>query len=44
VVQLWGLEASEQQRLAIVVAAENVPGVVAVRDNRGRIRPWLAGM
>jgi CBS domain-containing protein len=44
VVELWGLVESEEQRLAIVVADENVPGVVAVRDNRGRIRPWLAGM
>jgi CBS domain-containing protein len=44
VVELWGLVESEEARLAIRVAAENVAGVVAVKDNLGRIRPWLSGM
>jgi CBS-domain-containing membrane protein len=43
VVELWGLVESEEERLAIRVAAENVPGVVALRDNLGRLRPWLSG-
>jgi CBS domain-containing protein len=44
VVELWGLVESAEERLAIRVAAENVPGVVAVKDNLGSIRPWLSGM
>ncbi len=44
VVELWGLVESEEERLAIRVAAENVPGVVAVKDNLGHIRPWLSGV
>jgi CBS-domain-containing membrane protein len=44
VVELWGLVESEEERLAIRVAAENAPGVVAVKDNLGRIRPWLSGV
>jgi CBS-domain-containing membrane protein len=43
VVELWGLVESEEERRAIRVAAETVPGVVALKDNLGRIRPWLAG-
>jgi CBS domain-containing protein len=43
VVELWGLVESKEERLAIRVAAENVPGVVAVKDNLGSIRPWLWG-
>jgi predicted transcriptional regulator len=43
VVELWGLVESEEARLAIRVAVENVPGVRAVKDNLGRIRPWLWG-
>jgi CBS domain-containing protein len=43
VVELWGLVESEEVRRAILVAAENVPGVRAVKDNLGRIRPWLWG-
>jgi len=43
VVELWGLVESEEERRAIRVAVENVPGVVAVKDNLGRIRPWLWG-
>jgi CBS domain-containing protein len=44
VVELWGLVESEEERLAIRVATESVPGVVAVKDNLGRIRPWLSGV
>ena len=43
VVELWGLVESEEGRRAIRIAAENVPGVTAVRDNLGSIRPWLWG-
>jgi len=43
VVELWGLVESDQARRAIRVAAENAPGVVAVKDNLGSIRPWLWG-
>lgn len=43
VVELWGLVESEEARLAIRVAAENAPGVRTVKDNLGRIRPWLWG-
>jgi CBS domain-containing protein len=43
VAELWGLVESEEERQAIQVAVENVPGVVSVRDNLGRIRPWLWG-
>ena len=43
VVELWGVVDSDQSRRAIRVAAENTPGVVAVKDNLGRIPPWLWG-
>lgn len=43
VAELWGLVESEEERRAIRVATENVRGVVAVKDNLGRIRPWLWG-
>jgi CBS domain-containing protein len=33
VVELWGTITDERERQALVVAAENVPGVRAVRDN-----------
>ena len=32
VVTLWGLISSEEQRMAMRVAAENVPGVIRVED------------
>jgi CBS domain-containing protein len=44
VVELWGLVRSEEERVAIRVAAERVPGVVAVKDNLGTVRPWLWGL
>jgi CBS domain-containing protein len=43
VVELWGLVESEDERRAIRVAVENVPGVASIKDNLGRIRPWLWG-
>jgi CBS domain-containing protein len=43
VVELWGLVDSDEARRAIRVAVENVPGVTAVKDNLGRIPPWLWG-
>jgi CBS domain-containing protein len=43
VVELWGLVDSREHRLAIRVAAESVPGVVAVKDNLGSVPPWLWG-
>jgi osmotically-inducible protein OsmY len=42
-VELWGLVDSEEARRAIRIAVENVPGVAAVKDNMGRIPPWLWG-
>ena len=43
VAELWGLVDSDQSRRAIRIAAENTPGVLAVKDNLGRIPPWLWG-
>ena len=39
VVELWGAVFDERQREALKVAAENVPGVKAVRDNLSWIEP-----
>ncbi|PWT92511.1 MAG: hypothetical protein C5B56_02145, partial [Proteobacteria bacterium] len=33
VVELWGTITDERERPALVIAAENVPGVKAVRDH-----------
>jgi hypothetical protein len=33
VVELWGTITDERERQALIVAAENVPGVKAVRDH-----------
>jgi osmotically-inducible protein OsmY len=33
IVELWGTITDERERQAVVVAAENVPGVKAVRDH-----------
>jgi osmotically-inducible protein OsmY len=33
VVELWGAITDERERQALIVAAENVPGVKAVRDH-----------
>jgi CBS-domain-containing membrane protein len=39
VVELWGTITDERERAALVVAAENVPGVKAVRDHLAWIDP-----
>jgi CBS domain-containing protein len=44
VVELWGFVDSREERDAIRVAAEGVPGVVAVEDQRGTIQPWVWGL
>jgi CBS domain-containing protein len=41
VVELWGVVESEEERRALKVAVENVPGVLAVRDNLGSVRRWF---
>ena len=43
VVELWGTITDERERLAIVVASENVPGVKAVKDNLAWVEP-MSGM
>jgi CBS domain-containing protein len=40
VAHLWGLAESENQRRALRVAAENVPGVRAVEDHMGYVPPY----
>ena len=39
VVELWGTITDERERQALVVAAENVPGVKAVRDHLACVEP-----
>ena len=41
VVELWGSIVDERQRDALKVAAENIPGVKAVKDNLVWIEPSL---
>ena len=43
VVELWGTITDERERQAITVAAENVPGVKAVKDNLAWVEP-MSGM
>jgi len=43
VVELWGVVADERQRTALRVAAENIPGVTAVRDHMVWVEP-VSGM
>ena len=43
VVELWGVITDERQRRAIVVAAENAPGVKLVHDHLVWIEP-MSGM
>jgi CBS domain-containing protein len=43
VVELWGTITDERERQAIIVAAENVPGVKAVKDNLAWVEP-MSGM
>jgi CBS domain-containing protein len=40
VVHVWGLVTSDQQRAALKVMAENIPGVKAVRDHLVWIEPY----
>ena len=39
VVELWGVIADERQRAALKVAAENIPGVTAVKDHMVWVEP-----
>ena len=39
VVELWGMIVDERQRAALKVAAENIPGVKAVKDHLVWIEP-----
>ena len=39
VVELWGTIADERERQALIVAAENVPGVKTVRDHLACVEP-----
>ena len=41
IVQLWGWVDSEEERRAIVLAAEQYPGVKAVEDHLGSLPPYL---
>jgi len=43
VVELWGLVESDEERKAVRIAAEGVPGVRAVKDHLGAVRPWVLG-
>ena len=43
IVELWGTITDERERQALIVAAENVPGVKAVRDHLVLIDP-ISGM
>lgn len=43
VVHLWGLVDSPEQRQALRVAAERIPGVRGVQDHLGEIPPYLRG-
>lgn len=43
IVHLWGLADSEEQRRALLVAAEGIPGVRGVQDHLGTIAPYLRG-
>jgi CBS domain-containing protein len=44
VVHLWGLVASDDERRALRIAAEGVPGVRGVEDHLGLLRPWLGSV
>ena len=39
VVELWGTITDERERQALIVAAENVPGVKTVRDHLACVEP-----
>ena len=38
-VELWGTITDERERQALIVAAENIPGVKAVRDHLAWVEP-----
>ena len=42
-VELWGLVDSEDERKALKIAIEALPGVTGVEDHLGRIAPYLRG-
>jgi len=42
-VELWGWVESEEERAALRIAAETVPGVRAVEDHLGSVPPWAWG-
>jgi osmotically-inducible protein OsmY len=39
VVELWGVIVDDRQRIALKVAAENIPGVKAVKDHMVWVEP-----
>jgi len=39
IVELWGTIFDERQRAALIVAAENIPGVKAVKDHLAWVEP-----
>jgi CBS domain-containing protein len=41
VVELWGFVESDEERRAIRVAVESVPGVVGVKEHLGSVQPWV---
>ncbi len=43
VVELWGWVESDQERKALLIAAESVPGVRSVEDRLGSVAPWVWG-
>ena len=43
VVDLWGLVDSEEERRALKIAVEEIPGVTKVEDHLGLIPPYLRG-
>lgn len=43
-VELWGVVESEEERAALRVAVEAIPGVRGVKDHLGWIQPWLRGV
>jgi len=43
VVELWGWVESDAERDAMILAASEIAGVIEVRDNFGRISPWVWG-
>ena len=42
-VELWGWVNSEEERKALMIAVETVPGVSSVEDHLGMVAPWVQG-